>query len=289
MAAELCQVGYEVVGLSRKQPEKNTLNVPAVYACDLCDSVSLTRLVKEIQPNIVIHLAAISFVPHGDVAEIYRVNLIGSRNLLEALSQTCKSIKAVLIASSASVYGNATGGLLDESTVPAPCNDYAVSKLAMEYAAKLFMDRLPILISRPFNYTGVGHAEHFLLPKIVRHVQRGASVIELGNLDVARDFSDVRVVVQYYRRLIESIDSGNLRGEIFNICSGRAYTLEHILATIKEISDHCFDIKINPAFQRVNEVKVLIGNPNKLHAQVGSVNDITLVDTLRWMLETTAE
>jgi len=289
MAAELCQAGYEVVGLSRTQPDKNTLNVGAVYACDLCDSVSLTRLVKEIQPDIVIHLAAISFVPHGDVAEIYRVNLIGSRNLLEALSHTDKSIKAVLIASSASVYGNATGGLLDESTVPAPCNDYAVSKLAMEYAAKLFMDRLPIIISRPFNYTGVGHAEHFLLPKIVRHAQRRAKVIELGNLDVARDFSDVRVVVRYYRRLIESIESSNLQGEIVNICSGRAYTLEQILATIKDISGHSFEIKINPTLQRASEIKLLVGDRTKLHTRVGSVADITLVDTLRWMLKTTTE
>jgi len=289
MAAELYQAGYEVVGLSHKPLKINTLNVNAVYACDLCDLVSLTRIVKEIKPDIVIHLAAISFVPHGDVAEIYRVNLIGSRNLLDALSQIRKSVKAVLIASSASIYGNATAGLLDESALPAPSNDYAVSKLAMEYVAKLFMDRLPIIISRPFNYTGVGHAEHFLLPKIVRHMQRRASVIELGNLDVVRDFSDVRVVVQYYRRLVESIESRNLQGEIFNICSGRANTLEQILTTIKEISGHSVEIKINPAFQRANEVEVLIGNPAKLHTHVGSVADITLFDTLKWMLETTAE
>ncbi|MCD6026100.1 MAG: GDP-mannose 4,6 dehydratase [Solimicrobium sp.] len=289
MADELYHAGYEVIGLSRQLHKMKSANVSAIYVCDLCDSVSLTRIVQEIQPDIVVHLAAISFVPHGDTAEIYRVNLIGSRNLLDAVSQTCISVKAVLIASSASIYGNATGGLLDESTSPDPCNDYAVSKLAMEYAAKLYEDRLPIIITRPFNYTGVGHAVQFLLPKIISHVQRGASVIELGNLEVTRDFSDVRVVVQYYRRLIESTRSGNLRGEVFNICTGRAYTLAQILATITEISGHCFEIKINPALERVNEVKVLIGNPSKLLAHVGSVTDISLSDTLRWMLNTIAE
>jgi nucleoside-diphosphate-sugar epimerase len=281
MAAELVQAGYDVFGLSPKQ-NVSMPNVRSVFACDLCDSVSLTNIVKEIQPDVVVHLAAISFVQHGDASEIYRVNLIGTRNLLDVLSRTCKSIKSVLIASSANVYGNTTGGSLDETTFAAPCNDYAVSKLAMEYMAKLFMDRLPIIITRPFNYTGVGQADNFLLPKIVSHVCRKADVIELGNIDVARDFSDVRVVVQYYRRLLEST---NLQGETFNICSGQAYTLNQILSMIKEISSHAFEVNINPAFVRASEVKTLIGNPAKLHAQVGSITDISLIDTLKWMLE----
>lgn len=280
MAAELSAAGYEVFGLSNKHAVTMP-NVRAVFTSDLCDATTLTNIVKEVQPNVVVHLAAISFVPHGDISEIYRVNLLGSRNLLEVLSKTGHAVKSVLLASSANVYGNATAGLLDETTSPAPANDYAVSKLAMEYMAKLFMERLPIIITRPFNYTGVGQSDNFLIPKIISHVKRKAEVIELGNLDVARDFSDVRVVVQHYRKLLESSDS---RGETFNICSGQAYTLNQVLDMVREISSHSFDVKINPDFVRTNEVKTLMGNPVKLHAHVGSVTEASLFETLQWML-----
>jgi len=284
MAAELMRAGYDVVGLVHKPMAEPIAGVSAVYVCDLNDASAVTRVVNEIQPQLVAHLAAIAFVAHGDVDAIYRTNVVGARNLLEALSCLAQVPKAVLVASSANVYGNTVDGQLDELTPPAPANDYAVSKLAMEYVAKLYNDRLPITLVRPFNYTGVGQSESFLLPKIVSHVRRGAKVIELGNISVARDFSDVRMVVQYYRRLLESPSAV---GEVFNICSGDAHTLEEVLDLVRTISKHDFEVNVNPAFVRANEVKLLIGDPAKVHAQVGTVDAISLTDTLRWMLEAT--
>lgn len=284
LAAELHRAGYEVSGLVHKPQIAEIPGVKYVYVCDLCDAAGLDRVVAQAQPDVVAHLAAIAFVAHGDVEAIYRTNLMGSRNLLEALSHAGKSLQAVLMASSANVYGNATGGVLDETTSPAPANDYAVSKLAMEYMAKLYQERLPITIVRPFNYTGVGQAENFLLPKIVSHVRRRAPLIELGNLHVARDFSDVRTVVQYYRRLLENPAA---RGETFNVCSGQAYTLDEVLAMVRALAAYDFEVHVNPAFVRENEVKKLIGNRAKLEAAVGVVADIPLLDTLRWMIEAT--
>lgn len=283
LAAELQRAGYEVHGLVHKPVASGKVpGVSALHVADLSDAAGLAAVVNEVQPDKVAHLAAIAFVAHGDIESIYRTNLVGTRHLLEALAQSKAPLDAVLLASSANVYGNSVGGVLDENTPPAPANDYAVSKLAMEYAARLYAGRLPLIMARPFNYTGVGQAESFLIPKIVDHVRRRAPVIELGNLDVARDFSDVRNVVQLYRRLLEAPAAV---GQSFNVCSGQAWSLNELLTMVREISGHDFEVRVNPAFVRQNEVKTLLGSRAKLDAVVGEVPEITLRDTLRWMLE----
>jgi GDP-6-deoxy-D-talose 4-dehydrogenase len=285
LAAALADSGHEVHGIVRGLPEQAVAGVSQLHVADLGDAAGLSAIACEVQPHKVAHLAAIAFVAHGDVDAIYRTNVVGTRNLLEALVQSAAPIDSVLLASSANVYGNSTGGTLDESTLAAPANDYAVSKLAMEYVARLYADRLPVVIARPFNYTGVGQTDNFLIPKIVSHVRRKAPLIELGNLDVARDFSDVRAVVQYYARLLACVEA---RGATFNVCSGRAHSLQEVIAMVRLISGHSFDVQVNPAFVRANEVKILVGNRAKLVSAVGEVPDISLQDTLRWMLEDAA-
>lgn len=283
LAAELQHAGHEVHGLVHKPMASGVVaGVSALHVADLSDAAALAAVVNEVQPDKVVHLAAIAFVAHGDIEAIYRTNLVGTRHLLEALVQSKAPLDAVLVASSANVYGNSVGGVLDEDTPPAPANDYAVSKLAMEYAARLYAGRLPLIMARPFNYTGVGQAESFLIPKIVNHVRRRAPLIELGNLDVARDFSDVRNVVQLYRHLLEAPAAV---GQTFNVCSGQAWSLNEVLAMVREISGHDFEVRVNPAFVRQNEVKTLVGSRARLDAVVGVVPEIGLHETLRWMLE----
>ncbi|HHW4680333.1 MAG TPA: GDP-mannose 4,6-dehydratase [Xylella taiwanensis] len=281
MLTELLDHGYEVIALGKSLPEIQDDAVRWVQA-DLCDVDALTRGVANVRPDVVIHLAALTFVAHGTANDFYHVNLIGTRNLLTALTHNDATPCCVLLASSANVYGNASEGVLDESTTPAPTNDYAVSKLSMEYAANLWRERLPLVVTRPFNYTGVGQADNFLIPKIVAHFCRRSPHIELGNLDVQRDFSDVRSVVQAYRRLIETV---NAVGKTVNVCSGVAYSLRDVIHLCRDITGHTIAVRVNPAFMRANEVRVLCGNHSLLLQLIGSWSSPPLRDTLEWMLE----
>lgn len=282
LAPALAARGYEVHGLVAHAGEVVAADIARTHLCDMNNAAHLAEVVCRVQPDAVVHLAGVSFVAHGDIEAMYRTNLLGTRHLLQALTQMDVRPSAVLLASSANVYGNGTEGVMDETTPPAPANDYAVSKLAMEYVARLYAEALPITIVRPFNYTGVGQAESFLLPKIVGHVKRAQAVIELGNLDVARDFSDVRMVAQAYSRLLQAPAAA---GQTFNVCSGKAYTLNEVLNLVREISGRDLEVRVNPAFVRSNEVKRLLGNRSKLEGCIGPLDAFELRDTLRWMLE----
>jgi nucleoside-diphosphate-sugar epimerase len=276
LARELTSAGYQVFGTVQGEPPLDE----GVYSLDLNDRLGLKELVDEVRPDVVAHLAAISFVAHGDAEAIYRVNVLGTRNLLESLDNSTYRPRAVLLASSANIYGNTNTEVISEAEPALPANDYGVSKLAMEHMARLWMDKLPIVITRPFNYTGVGQPENFLLAKIIRHFQQRSAYIELGNLDVARDFSDVRTVAKAYARLLQLSPAGHT----FNICSGKAYTLREIIAMVEKLAGYQINVRVNPAFVRANEVYKLMGDPGKLPQFIGELPEIPLIDTLAWML-----
>lgn len=275
VAQELTAAGYQVVGLAHAGDPPET----GVLRANLLDYDAVRRVVAEVRPSAVVHLAAISFVAHGDVDEIYRTNVVGTRNLLAALFDAGVRPRSVVLASSANVYGNAEVEPITEDTPPAPANDYAVSKLAMEYMARLWMDRLPITLVRPFNYTGVGQSEKFLIPKIVAHFRRGDRVIELGNTAVARDFSDVRDVARAYAALVERAPTG----AVVNICSGIASSLDNVLGMMAEIAGYVSEVRVNPAFVRANEVNRLVGSNAELQRLVGMRPATPFTETLQWM------
>jgi nucleoside-diphosphate-sugar epimerase len=276
---ELRAAGYDVYGTVT--PGAASLAGGRQFAADLNDRAAMAAMVREVRPDVVVHLAAIAFVGHGDVEQIYRVNVAGTRNLLEALAALDTKPSAVLLASSANIYGNTDVGVIGEDVPAAPANDYAVSKLAMEYMARLWQDKLPLIVARPFNYTGVGQHENFLLPKIVGHFRRKAADIELGNLHVWRDFSDVRMVAQSYRKLLAAGPAA--AGRAFNICSGQAYSLGEALDMMADIAGYKINVHVNPAFVRANEVVRLVGDNSRLVAATGPLAGVPLADTLRWM------
>lgn len=277
VAAELDEAGYEVVGLTHSDGVASH----NIHPVDLCDREAVMALVSGLELDAVIHLAAISFVAHGDADAIYRVNVVGTRNLLEALDRSPFIPRVVVLASSANIYGNAMVEPVTEETAPSPMNDYAVSKLAMEYMAKLWADRLPLVVLRPFNYTGVGQGNQFLIPKIVDHYRAGLREIELGNTDVVRDFLGVRDVASQYRRLVDAAPVG----ATLNVCSGRGYSLQDIIDMLSDLAGYRISIRVNPAFVRANEVKRLIGSSERLSKALDGFYPRPLLETLRWMYE----
>jgi nucleoside-diphosphate-sugar epimerase len=284
MAQRLAAAGYDVWGTvapGTARPDDPAFAHCTLLPVDLLDADAMRAAAADARPDAVVHLAARAHVARDEPSQTYAVNIVGTRNLLAALAGLDRRPSAVLLASSANIYGNSTAGVIDETIAPAPANDYAVSKLAMEYAAKLWADRLPIVIARPFNYTGVGQDDAYLLPKLVSHYASRAPRISLGNLDVSRDFSDVRDVTAAYLKLLEAAPAG----ETFNVCSERAYSLKEVLAMLSRIAGYVIDVTIDPRFVRHNEVKRLSGSRDKLRRAVGELPVTPLDDTLRWMMD----
>lgn len=251
---------------------------------NLTDLDALIQETAQVAPEAVVHLAGISFVEHADAIVFYDVNVIGTLNLLDALVALEQPPGSVLLVSSANVYGNCKQSPITESQPPAPVNQYAMSKLAMEYMARTYLDRLPLFFVRPFNYTGPGQNINFVIPKLVDHFVRQAPVISLGNLHVEREFNDVQMVCETYIALL----SCGQPGEIYNVCSGRPYSLSEVIQELTRISNHDLRVEVNPAFVRPNELHRLCGSPEKLLTLLSghgvSLRIPTLVDTLKQML-----
>ncbi len=250
---------------------------------DITDADAIDAEVLATPFDQVIHLAAQAFVGTQDWMGFYRINQIGTYHLLDAVARHRPNTRC-LLASSAQIYGPQASGIVSETAIPSPSNPYAVSKYAMELGALTWADRLPIMIMRPFNYTGVGQDDLYLIPKIVAHFRRRADRIELGNLDVQRDFGDVRSVASAYCGLALDCTATT----IVNICSGKLWGLKDIVATASRIAGHHLNVAVNPAFVRKNDVAVLGGNSQKLHALLPAWSPIPLENTLQWMLEAPA-
>ncbi len=276
MARELEQLGYRVHGLRRSGESTAT-----VSAVDLLDAEDVAHVVERVKPDVIVHLAGISNVAHRDVSAIYQSNVVGTRNLLDAAAQLQRPPSGVLVASSALVYGPSSHTLLSEQSPMAPFNDYAVSKVAAEYVCRLYADRLPIVIARPFNYIGIGQGLSFFVAKVVDHALRGERVLRLGNLDVERDFTDVRDLVHCYGLLIEQKQGG----EAVNICSGRSVSLRAVIALIEELSGIRFEIHSDTEFVRDNEVNRLAGSNEHLLQLTGGYVFRPLRETIEWMLQ----
>ena len=229
---------------------------------NITDAAALEAEVLTTDPDWVIHFAGISFVASKDDEAFYRVHALGSSNLLASLSKLRKKPVKVLLASSATVYGNSNVAHASEDQQLNPIDHYAMSKVAMEEMAKTFMDRLPIIIARPFNYTGPGQKGNFLIPKLIAHFTQKNASIELGNLNVEREFNDINMICEAYLNLLQY----GTPAETYNVGSGNARSLKQVIDTLIQMTGHAIEVKVNPDFVRANEVRRLCADPAKLNA-----------------------
>lgn len=276
LCAHLRAQGDEVIELTQHAVKSgNEIRAELTDATQMLDAVARAR------PDRVVHLAAIAFPGHADAGAIYRVNVVGTLNLLQALVGQGAGTRGILLPSTATVYAGDSSSALTEDATLRPGSHYAVSKLAMENMARLFADRLPVVVVRPFNYTGPGQREPYLVPKIVRHFAQRAPVIELGNIDSERDFLDVRTVVDAYARLLAT---DGAYGQTFNLCSGVGTAVRGLIGKLEAVTGHRIEVRVNPAFVRPNEPRRIVGSPARLQGAIGNLLDMPLARTLEDML-----
>lgn len=267
-------------GFYLKKELENDYNILDTTNIDICNINSIRKIIQAVDGDIsVIHLAAISSVNHNDIAEIYNTNIVGTRNILEAAKENSTKIKRLLIASSANIYGNQPG-ILNENSSLMPANDYAISKYAMEALCKLYSGLLDIVIVRPFNYTGRRQSTAFIIPKIVKAFKDKDKYLEIGNLDITRDFSDVRDIAIGYKNILQSKHNP----QIINLCSGIGCSLQQVIDHCTSITNYEINIKINQEFVRKNEIKKLIGDRTKYESLYKASVKFNIKDTLKWML-----
>jgi len=264
--------------------------VEARGAIELREPATLQQAIEETRPDYVLHLAAQSFVPASvkDPRATYEVNFFGTLNLLQTLKAGGFRGR-MLYVGSAEEYGAVRDEDLPvvESCPLRPRTPYGVSKAAAELLCYQWTQDqgFEIVMSRPFNHLGPGQAEHFVVPDFAKQVTeiklgRREPVLKVGAIDVTRDFTDVRDVVQAYLALMERGESG----EAYNVCSGREFSIREILEELIRLAEVECRIIVDNARLRAVERKRNRGSFEKLAKCTGWNPRITLTESLRDVL-----
>ena len=259
-------------------------------AVELTEFATLKQAIEETRPDCVLHLAAQSFIP-ASVANpraTYEVNFFGTLNLLQALSSFGFGGRMLYI-SSADVYGAVRDEDLPivESYPLCPRTPYGVSKAAAELLCYQWTQEqhFDIVLARPFNHVGAGQGERFVVADFARQIteiklRRREPVLSVGAVDVTRDFTDVRDVVQAYLMLLER----GTTGEAYNVCSGREYSIREVLEELIRLAGVECKIIVDNARLRAVERKRNRGSFEKLAKCTGWNPRITLTESLRDVL-----
>ncbi|HEY3461304.1 MAG TPA: GDP-mannose 4,6-dehydratase [Casimicrobiaceae bacterium] len=258
---------------------------------DLRDPDDAALLVGRHSPDAVIHLAAQSWVPDAfrDPAQTLATNVLGTLHLMQAL-QAASFRGRVVYVGTGDVYGLVPEDALpvSEAFVPVPRNPYAVSKLAAEALCRQWTitESMDIVLARPFNHIGPGQSERFVVSDFARQVAEircglHEPIVHAGDIDVTRDFTDVRDVVHAYFMLLAS----GATGETYNVCSGRERSIRGILDRLAEIAGVAITVETEAARLRKAEQRRMCGDATKIRAATGWEATTPLDASLAQMLE----
>jgi GDP-4-dehydro-6-deoxy-D-mannose reductase len=290
LADLLLSLGYQVIGIDCPDvPLTNLLHLGEkieIHPLDITDREEVARVLIEVSPEIIFHLAGISNVSSSWSSPVrtYDVNIIGTSNLLDAAASLSFSPK-VLLVSSAEVYGEVDKAKqpIDENNPLNPLSPYAVSKASLELLGHqhLKLEKLPVIIARPFNHTGPRQRDNFVCSSFARQIAEAEAgfkepVIDVGNLEAKRDYSDVRDIVLGY---LSIVNRGGV-GEVYNLASGKAHSIGEILKILLSLSQKRITVRRDPFRYRPADIPLILGNTEKAYREVGWKAEIPLKKTL---------
>jgi GDP-4-dehydro-6-deoxy-D-mannose reductase len=257
---------------------------------DLDDATAVGAVIAEARPDAIVHLAGQSSVQQSwlDPGGTLRTNVLGVVHVLDA-ARRAGLRPAVLVVGSAEEYGS-----LPEAEMPIretaplqPASPYAVSKAAQGALALLYgpAGGMRVVLTRTFHHTGPGRGEAFAESSFARQIaeiERGLrpAVIEVGNLDAVRDFTDVRDVVRAYRLLLDKGEAG----QAYNVCSGRGRKIREVLGILLGASTARVEVRVDPARLRPSDVPAQVGDPTRLRQATGWEPRIPLEQSLTDLL-----
>lgn len=254
---------------------------------DVTDAQAMADVVGRSEPAAVVHLAAGSSVgaSWGDPGEAWRVNALGTVNLLDAVRTRAPQAR-VLVVSTGEVYGRAEEIPTTEEAPVVPISPYAASKAAAELAAgQAQRAGLDVVVARAFQHEGPGRDERFAVgswsAQIVRAEERGGGIVQVGDLTARRDITDVRDVVRAYELLLDrSVPTGT-----YNVASGQAVEMQEVLDILVSLAACPIEVERDSERSRSAELPVISGDASRLRTATGWEPTISLEQTLADTLE----
>lgn len=285
---EFTSNGYEVTGSDIRVPEWAD---DQFISCDLLSAEDVTAVISKVMPDIIVNLAAISSVGQSwkNPQLTISVNVIGSLNILQSVKDCSEEGKApkVMFIGSSEEYAPASAPVSETSPLDSN-SPYGISKMTQESFANLYGREfgIDVYLVRAFNHTGVGQADNFVLPswcKQAAEIDKSGrpGVMNVGNLKVRRDFSDVRDIVRAYRLIVEK----GQPGKAYNVGSGVAHSLEDMLKTITSLSSQEITINVDPARIRPTDTPVICCDNSLIRSELGWAPEHDIFDTLKEMYE----